>query len=134
MCFQPLRGCHCLNQKEEEPDPARQEYPFFRTSLARIMDAQEGELLLVALVRRMHDPAVYLEERTFTHNLFVDWTMFQTSFPRRQVLAYLAVLKPKPSSRLGVVTFFQLTKCIPLLLKPRQIKFRVVWSILSQIF
>jgi len=42
-----------LIQKEEVTDPARQEYPFFMTFLARIMAAHEGELLLVALACRM---------------------------------------------------------------------------------
>lgn len=56
----------------------------------------------------------------------------QTRFSRRQIFASLADLIPKPPRWLGQKKFFQLTKRIPLLLEPFQIKLRVVWSILSQ--
>lgn len=127
-------GLQLLNQKDDFPEPARQEYPFLSTFLALIMDDQVGELLGWASAWRMFGPTAYLLEWRLTHNLFVVCTISQTSFPRRQVVASLAALIHKPPNCFGLATFFQFTGGAPLLFCPLHIKLRVVWSILSQIF
>ena len=77
-----------LNQKDDEPELARQEYQFFRIFLARIMDDQVGELLLWTFTWRMFGPLVYLFKRRFTQCLLVYWTMSHTSFPREASVGF----------------------------------------------
>jgi len=67
------------------------------------MDDQDGELLGWATTWRMLCPTTYLLERRFTHSLIVVCTMSHTSFSRRQVLASLATLIPKPPNCFGLM-------------------------------
>jgi hypothetical protein len=85
-----------VNQKEEDPEPARQEKPSLRTSFARIIEDQVEELLEGMLERRKFGPAMYLLEKRSTQSFLEDCAISQTSFPKKEILASLAGRTPKP--------------------------------------
>jgi len=119
------------NQKEEFPEPACQEKPFVRAFFAWMMDDQVGESVAWVMEKRIFGPAAYLLNNRSTQSFEEDWSISQTSLRKRQILVSLAVLIPKPPWCFGREILFQPTRWIPLLFESLQMKFRVVWSMLS---
>jgi hypothetical protein len=75
-----------VNQKEEDPEPARHRNLSLRTFFALIIEDQVGEPLGGLLERRKFGPAIYLLERRSTQSLLEDCTINHTyikdkSFP-----------------------------------------------------
>lgn len=113
MKTRKLRG---HNKKDEFPEPVRQEKPSLMAFLAWMMEDQVGESVVWVILKRILGPTGYLLDNRSTQSFEKDWSIYQTSLPKRQILVSLVVQIPKPPWCFERAILFQPTRWISLLL------------------